>query len=72
MVSIVVIVASTPPSLVLVGPFVGIRAPIVVAHALSVPCIVPLTEALVVVVVAIMALTLVALVAALIVAHRVM
>ena len=61
---------SAPLVAVLVGPVIGTRAPIDVAPALSVPCIVSLIEALVIIVGVIMALTLAALVVSLIVAHR--
>ena len=72
MVSIVVANTVPPFAAVLMGPVVGTRAPVVVAPALSIPCIVPLTEAVVIVAGAVMALILVVLVVFLIVAHSVM
>ena len=71
MVSIVIVIVVPPFAAVLVGSVVGTRALIVVAPALYVPCIFPLTEAVVIVVGVIMALMIVALVVALIVAHSV-
>ena len=69
LVSIVTIVTATPPATVLAGPFLVIRAPIVDVPVFSGSFIVPSTEVLVVIMWAVMALSLVALVVTLIVAH---